>query len=265
MNRYNHLNTNVNLPPPSSSSSSDADDSRANTNAATPSGNNTSMDPFLLDFGTSVNITEELHRELRVEIQDIVQRISSSETNVEKEKRISKSLQQDLSYAKVEMTNLARGTHDRLEDAEFHASFLNGLETSLKDTKLSKEDDKENSPLSSKNHLTKQQIAKNMAQYRKNIRKHLIEAASLQKKMKLFSSHTLESDLENVQQGNAFSKVEESNFFQQKKTLEKKLQTHQSQTGTHAQNIAEKVRKCAFILIIQHIIPSSLMKNFFIF
>ena len=60
--------------------------SNSNNNATTPSAvtdassvdtaNDSSVDPFLLDFGTSVNVTEDLCRGIRAEIQEIDTSIS---------------------------------------------------------------------------------------------------------------------------------------------------------------------------------------------
>ncbi|CAJ1933794.1 unnamed protein product [Cylindrotheca closterium] len=91
----------------------------------------TSVDPFLLDFGTSINVTEDLRREIRSEIQEIVAKLAKGTQAHQQEQRLQKQLQQDLHHTFCEMRNLSRGAADRLEDAQVHSSFLNGLDTTL--------------------------------------------------------------------------------------------------------------------------------------
>ena len=91
----------------------------------------TGVDPFLLDFGTSINVTEDLRREIRSEIQEIDAKIAKGAQAHQQEQRVKKQLQQDLHHTFSEMRNLSRGAADRLEDARVHSSFLNGLDTTL--------------------------------------------------------------------------------------------------------------------------------------
>eukprot|EP00980_Cylindrotheca_fusiformis_P025313 scaffold13478_cov132-Cylindrotheca_fusiformis.AAC.6 len=90
-----------------------------------------SVDPFLLDFGTSVNVTEDLHSEIRAEIQEMEAKIQTGLQENQQESRVAGQLQQDLSHAHCEMRNLSRDATDRLDDANVHTSFINGLETTL--------------------------------------------------------------------------------------------------------------------------------------
>lgn len=89
------------------------------------------FDPFLLDFGTSINVTEDLRREICAEIQEIDAKLAKGAQAHQQEQRVQKQLQQDLYHTLCEMRNLSRGAADRLEDAEVHSSFLNGLDTTL--------------------------------------------------------------------------------------------------------------------------------------
>ena len=101
----------------------------SNTNSHDSS--SASVDPFLLDFGTSINVTEDLRREIRTEIQEIDAKLAKGTQAHQQEQRVQKQLQQDLHHTFCEMRNLSRGAADRLEDAQVHSSFLNGLDTTL--------------------------------------------------------------------------------------------------------------------------------------
>ena len=115
--------------------------SNSNNNATTPSAvtdassvdtaNDSSVDPFLLDFGTSVNVTEDLCRGIRAEIQEIDTSISKVTNFSKQEERVEGQLKQDISHAHCEMLNLSRGATDRLEDAGVHTGFLTSLDHTL--------------------------------------------------------------------------------------------------------------------------------------
>lgn len=103
----------------------------APSNSSSLDASSASVDPFLLDFGTSINVTEDLRHEIRSEIQEIDAKIAKGTQAHQQEQRVQKQLKQDLHHTFSEMRNLSRGAADRLEDAQVHSSFLNGLGTTL--------------------------------------------------------------------------------------------------------------------------------------
>lgn len=91
----------------------------------------TPVDPFLLDFGTSVNVNEDLRRVIRGEIQEIDESINGIVGETKKEETVGKQLRQDLEHSHAEMTSLSRCVQDQLENVHVHTTFLQGLATTL--------------------------------------------------------------------------------------------------------------------------------------
>jgi hypothetical protein len=89
------------------------------------------VDPFILDFGTSVNVNEDLRRTLRMEIQLLDNSIGQRKAILQEEASTEAQFQKDLRHAHSEMLNLSRGASDQLENARVHASFLMSLERQL--------------------------------------------------------------------------------------------------------------------------------------
>jgi len=90
-----------------------------------------SVDPFFLDFGTSVNVNEDLRRVIRGEIQEIDESINAIGGENKKEETVQRQLRQDLSHSHAEMMNLGRCTTDQLDEVQVHRTFLRGLENTL--------------------------------------------------------------------------------------------------------------------------------------
>jgi hypothetical protein len=88
-------------------------------------------DPFLLDFGTSVNVNEDLRRSIRAEIQELEDNVVALKGSAKSEERTQAHLKQDLVHAHTEMSNLSRGAADQLDNAGVHSSIVQRLEESL--------------------------------------------------------------------------------------------------------------------------------------
>ncbi len=91
----------------------------------------TPVDPFLLDFGTSVNVNEDLRHVIRGEIQEIDESINVVGSEMKKEETVEKQLRHDLAHSLSEMTNLSRCVNDQLENVHVHTTFLQGLQSTL--------------------------------------------------------------------------------------------------------------------------------------
>jgi hypothetical protein len=90
-----------------------------------------SADPFILDFGTSVNVNEDLRRTLRIEIQMLDDSIGQRKAILHEEASTEAQFQKDLGHTHSEMQSLSRGASDQLENARVHATLLMTLERQL--------------------------------------------------------------------------------------------------------------------------------------
>lgn len=237
-----------------------------------------SVDPFLLDFGTSVNVTEDLRREIRTEIQEIDKKIQTGLNENKQEQRLAGQLQQDLSHAQCEMRNLSRGAADRLDDAGVHASFLNGLETSLHTdlvtstgplpgcrspvSVLSAGDARSMPPTSgTSKKATKKKTNKQVLGEKREIVKKLVQSFQeqskigetrrreketlLQQKQQIedtIRTGGLESILEQSKQKNEHSQVDVKNESHRQQHLKEKMQSVRGKCGEHGQKLADKVK-----------------------
>jgi hypothetical protein len=93
--------------------------------------NNACPDPFLLDFGTSVNVNEDLRRSICAEIQELEDNVAALKGSTKSEERTEAQLKQDLAHAHTEMSNLSRGAADQLDNAGVHSSIVQRLDESL--------------------------------------------------------------------------------------------------------------------------------------
>lgn len=115
-----------------SSSASRATFSRPRTPpVATDGSNDTPVDPFLLDFGTSVNVNEDLRRVIRGEIQEIDESINVIGNETKKEETLGKQLRKDLEHSYAEMGNLCHGVNDQLENIHVQSTLLAGLNATM--------------------------------------------------------------------------------------------------------------------------------------
>jgi hypothetical protein len=86
-----------------------------------------SADPFLLDFGTSVAVNEELRRTIRSEIKEIDTSAEELKLTIKTEERAQTQLAQDFKHAHDELKNIGRGTTEQLEKAVVHSRIVSGL------------------------------------------------------------------------------------------------------------------------------------------
>jgi hypothetical protein len=93
--------------------------------------NDACSDPFLLDFGTSVNVNEDLRRSIRAEIEELEDNVVALKGSTKSEERTQAQLKQDLTHAHTEMSNLSRGAADQLDNAGVHSSIVQRLDESL--------------------------------------------------------------------------------------------------------------------------------------
>eukprot|EP00978_Attheya_sp_CCMP212_P001672 scaffold3445_cov57-Attheya_sp.AAC.4 len=104
----------------------------AMSNPTTPVARNSSPDDLFVSFGSSVNVSEDLRRSIRTEIEEIDASIGSLQSNVQNEQRNQNQLTKDLSHAKSEISNLRRGASDELDSATMNQQVRNRLAETLK-------------------------------------------------------------------------------------------------------------------------------------
>lgn len=90
-----------------------------------------SIDPFVLDFGSSVNISEELHRSIRTEIKGIDDDILSLQNEHKTEQRFYLQHRKDFSHALAEINRLSRDAREDLEQARVREHLLLRLRDSI--------------------------------------------------------------------------------------------------------------------------------------
>lgn len=106
--------------------------SKAETQAPKPTKTESNdVDPFILDFGTSVSVNEDQRRMIRVEIQELDDKIELSTNANKQEEGIQVQLKKDLSHSHSEIKKLARGSLEQSETSGVHSDLLGGLERSL--------------------------------------------------------------------------------------------------------------------------------------
>ncbi len=92
---------------------------------------NTSSDPFFLDWGSSVNVNEDLRRTIRAEIEDIESDIQKLHSNVKAEEKVSNQLTKDFCHARNELMNLSRGATDDRDNSIMNEQIQMRLRESL--------------------------------------------------------------------------------------------------------------------------------------
>lgn len=85
----------------------------------------------LLDWGSSVTVSEEQTRVVRGETQEIEDSIAVIDKETKTEQTVDRQLRQDLSHAFTELTNLDRGAHDQIDNMQVHSTVIRGLEDTL--------------------------------------------------------------------------------------------------------------------------------------
>jgi hypothetical protein len=100
---------------------------KVSDNVTEVSPSNAAEDPFILDFGTSVNVNEDLRRVIKTEIQEIDDSIVAARGALKNEETVESQLKNDLSHSHREMATHSRGASEQLETSAVHASFLSSL------------------------------------------------------------------------------------------------------------------------------------------
>ncbi len=88
-------------------------------------------DPFFLDWGSSVNVNEDLRRSIRNEINEIDYDISHLQSNVKAEEKTSHQLTKDFAHARAELMNLSRGATDDRDNSMMNEQIQLRLRDSL--------------------------------------------------------------------------------------------------------------------------------------
>ncbi len=88
-------------------------------------------DPFFLDWGSSVNVNEDLRRTIRTEIEGIDSDIKTLQSNVRQEEKISAQLTKDFAHARAELVNLSRGATDDRDNSIMNEQIQLRLRDSL--------------------------------------------------------------------------------------------------------------------------------------
>jgi hypothetical protein len=236
------------------------------------------VDPFILDFGTSVNVNEDLRRSIRAETNELDESIVTATASNKQEETVERQLDQDLSHALTEMRNLSRGASDQLESANVHASFLSGLENTLHvdlvqstgvrsgtGTKVVVEQKTENLPptsASNSKHATNKDVLREKSEKLKRLtvtmKKTSEEVDSLfraQKSLvgktnaiqKAIESESLPSVIEKKRREVELLAVDVQKETQRKQILKATTQKSRAQCGAYAQDVADKVRSTDYL------------------
>lgn len=231
--------------------------------------NDTSVDPFILDFGTSVNVNEDLRRTIRTEIQELDDQIVASNASTKQEEMVGCQLRKDLSHGDREMLNLSRGAVDQLDNARVHSKFLSGFgETLRKELVIpsSSGDYAGNGtakgeiapsegvkkPLANKD-IFKEKSDKfkmligRIKQASADVERNLKEQKALTDKTKAIKeaieSDSLDSMLEEKRRETELKATDAQKEAQRKDSIKASIQKIRARTGNHAQGVADKVQK----------------------
>lgn len=98
----------------------------------TPNPPNTAVSDPILSWGSSVNVCEDLRRQISTEIESIESSISYLKNNLKNEERSSTQINKDLSHAQSEMATLARGAAEELDNASVNEQIRHRMAEALK-------------------------------------------------------------------------------------------------------------------------------------
>jgi len=88
-------------------------------------------DPFFLNWGSSVNVNEDLRRGIRTDIEEIESSIKILQSNIRSEDKSEFQLTKDFSHAYGELLNLRRFAGDDLDNSTMNAQIQMRLRESL--------------------------------------------------------------------------------------------------------------------------------------
>jgi chromosome segregation ATPase len=101
----------------------------------TSSNINTSSDPFLLEFGSSVSVNEDLYRELHKSCQGLDSSLQHTDQEIQRAIRTDGLLKKDLGHATAEMTRIARDCAEEVDSIAINrhtrAQLLHQFENSF--------------------------------------------------------------------------------------------------------------------------------------
>jgi len=90
-----------------------------------------SSDPFFLDWGSSVNVDNDLRRAIQSETTAIDKEIRSLDNSIRTEDKTSSQHNRDFSHAQAELINLSRGAEDDKDNAAMNEQIQMRLSDSL--------------------------------------------------------------------------------------------------------------------------------------
>ncbi len=96
----------------------------------TPAPPSTTDEPFFLDWGSSVNVNDDLRHTIQSEIETIHIDITNLNNNIKQEQRTSSQLSRDYSHAQSELIHLSRGANDERDNAIMNEEILSRLKSS---------------------------------------------------------------------------------------------------------------------------------------
>ena len=88
-------------------------------------------DPFFLDWGSSVNVNEDLRRTIRTEINTLDQDLQKLDQSIRTEEKTSSLLHRDFSHAQAELISLKNEVSEEKENAAMNEQFQMKLGESL--------------------------------------------------------------------------------------------------------------------------------------
>jgi predicted nucleic acid-binding Zn-ribbon protein len=90
-----------------------------------------SPDSFLLDWGSSVNMNEDLRRAIRSECDEIDTTLTCLKDQIQMEHRKKTQVNKDLNHAKTELLNLVKSGQDLVEGSMMNEQIQNKLKETL--------------------------------------------------------------------------------------------------------------------------------------
>ena len=237
---------------------------------AAPTEETSVSDPFILSWGSSVNVCEDLRRSIRTEIENVIDTsIVSLQGSIKNEDRTATQLAKDLSHARAEMLELRRSANDELDGAVMKDQVRTRLRASLKAELLTPMLDTNNPASSPSTDPSKEgdtmdgrppfTIASYIQQRASELKEHACSVAA--EKASLVQWKATKNDLENEthsileriesdrlvdelaakEKETAFRTEEHENESRRKRATKVMVQQKRAQCGQYAQQIADYV------------------------
>lgn len=103
-----------------------------NNHSITATGTDDS-ESWIMDFGMSANVNDDLRRTIRAEIEDIDASIQQIQVGIQNEQRTAEQLAKDASHAHAEMASHQRGAAELMDSASMNEHIRLNLEKTLQD------------------------------------------------------------------------------------------------------------------------------------